>query len=362
MTVSAPMIAVTLSAPFCGAIAERFGRKRVIVLASFLFAIPTLLAATASTISMLIFWRFVQGVVAPGIFAVTIAYITEEWPNATVAKAMSFYISGGVLGGFLGRLITGCAATHRVLPGIAPDWYVGFIILGLCSLILAILVARWLPKDRAVVQPSVAVSSKSVFRHLRNPQLVATYIVGFNVLFSLMAIFTYVTFPLAAPPYLLTPVQLSWLFTVFLVGLVVTPLSGPWIAKVGCRQVLMTSVIAGMLGVSLTLAPSLPLILVGLALCSSGVFVSQCAANSYLQTAAPAGERSSATGLYVAFYYIGGSLSGVLPGYLWRFGGWTICVILVLFVHVLTIATAGFAWKSQRSEKEFAAPAGNVAG
>src|SRR5471032_2691830 len=62
-TVSAATLGVALSAPFCGALAERVGRRKVVVLSIFLLAIPTILAATASGLSQLVFWRFLQGIV-----------------------------------------------------------------------------------------------------------------------------------------------------------------------------------------------------------------------------------------------------------------------------------------------------------
>jgi YNFM family putative membrane transporter len=280
----------------------------------------------------------------PGIFGVAIAYIAEEWPAANVASAMSLYVSATVLGGFLGRILTGYAATHRIVASIAPSWRIGFVLIAACDLVFGALIARWLPRDRKSAVVSVKATG-GMLRHLRNPRLVATYVVGFNVLFSLVAVFTYITFHLAAPPYLLTPAQLSSLFVVYLVGLIVTPLAGIGIGRAGSRPVLIVAVIASMIGVSLTLLHSLPLILLGLILCSSGVFVCQSASTSYIQTAAAAGGRSSAAGLYVACYYAGGSVAGVLPGFFWRFGGWTACVILVLVVQTITIAVAAFGWR-----------------
>jgi YNFM family putative membrane transporter len=344
MTVSAATIGVALSAPFCGLVAERVGRKRVIVSATLLLALPTLLASTATSLPMLILWRFLQGLVMPGIFGVAIAYIAEEWPPARVASAMSLYVSATVLGGFLGRVVAGYPATHRIVASIAPSWRLGFVLIAACDLVFGVVIARWLPRDH---KPAVAPvrADGGMLRHLRNPRLVATYAVGFNVLFSLVAVFTYITFHLAAAPYFLTPAQLSSLFVVYLVGLVVTPLAGIGIGRAGSRPVLIAAVTASMLGVAMTLFHSLPLILAGLVLCSSGVFVCQSASTSYIQTAAPAGGRSSAAGLYVACYYTGGSLAGVLPGFFWRFGGWPACVALVLVVQAVTIVVSAFGWR-----------------
>src|SRR3989442_3944359 len=73
LTITAPTIAVAISAPVIGRLADQVGLRRVIVGSSFLLAIATALAATATTLQQLIVWRFVQGVMTPGIFTGTVA-------------------------------------------------------------------------------------------------------------------------------------------------------------------------------------------------------------------------------------------------------------------------------------------------
>lgn len=344
-TVSAATLGVALSAPFCGALAERIGRRKIIVLSIFLIALPTILAATANGLSQLVFWRFLQGIAMPGIFGVTIAYIAEEWPRHRVPQVMSIYVSGTVLGGFLGRIFTGVAATHHLIPFVEPSWRNGFVAIGVFDLIFGFFLWRWLPHDSPL--PEGAEDETDITRHLRNPQLLATFAVGFNVLFTLVATFTYVTFYLAAPPFGLSPAELSALFVVYLVGLLVTPFGGIWISHVGSRAALIVSVVAGIAGVLLTLIPNLVVILLGLAMCCSGVFVCQSASTSYIQREAHSGGRASAAGLYVMFYYIGGSVAGVLPGMLWHYGQWKACVALIVFVQLVTVGIAGGIWKGK---------------
>jgi len=268
MTVSAATIGVALSAPFWGMAAERSSRRRIIVAAMFLLSLPTLLAATAGSLRILVLWRFLQGCVMPGVFGVTIAYIAEEWPGGRVAAVMSIYVSGTVLGGFLGRAVTGWAAAHAHVPGTSPGWPLGFVVLGLCDLAVGILLALYLPGDRRRVRPRGASPMTSgMLSHLRNRQMLATCAVGFTVLFFLVTTFTYIPFHLATPPFSLGPGQLGSLFAVYLVGIVVTPVSGPWIARIGSRKALMAAILAAMAGVSLTLLHSIPLILLGLVLC-----------------------------------------------------------------------------------------------
>ena len=56
-----------------------------------------------------------------------------------------------------------------------------------------------------------------------NPQVMATCAVGFAVLFSMVATFTYANFYLAAPPFSLGPAQLGSVFVVYLLGVVAAP-------------------------------------------------------------------------------------------------------------------------------------------
>jgi MFS family permease len=127
MTVSAATLGVALSAPIFGALTERMPRKRVIVASLLGISIPTLLSATSTSLGQLIFWRFLQGIMVPGIVAVIVTYIGEEWPPDRVALIMSFYVSGTALGGFTGRVGT----------GILTDWFnwrIAFLALGAGSL------------------------------------------------------------------------------------------------------------------------------------------------------------------------------------------------------------------------------------
>jgi MFS transporter, YNFM family, putative membrane transport protein len=345
LTVSASTLGVALSAPFFGIFAERLSRKRVIVTSIAAVAIPTLLAATAATLNELIFWRFVQGLIAPGIFAITIVYITEEWNSSNVAVVMSVYVGGTALGGFIGRIISGFVAEHF-------RWQGAFLVLGVVTLLGAAAVQRLLPKESGPPHHESRFNFLSqlspMLDHLRNPRLLATYAVGFNVLFSLVGVFTYITFYLAAPPFLLSTEDLSYLFVVYLIGLFVTPAAGFVIARVGLRRGIVSAVAISMAGVSLTLVHSLGFVVAGLALVSTGVFISQASATSYLREATPAGQRVSAAGLYLSCYYIGGTAAGVVPSLFWKLGGWPACVAFIATMQFVTICIVMVGWRERR--------------
>lgn len=335
LTVGAVTLAVALVAPLVGMIAETFGRKKVIVPALFAMTVPTLLAATAQSLSALIIWRFLQGMFVPGVIAVIIAYINEEFVGRTGA-VMSAYVTGTVFGGFLGRFLSGLIAGHA-------NWHAVFLVLGILNLIGAFAVRRWLPlATHFVPAPHPFKTLGDTWRHLKNPRLLMICGLGFTVLFSLVGVFTYANFYLAQPPFNLGTAALGSIFFIYLCGCVVTPMSGRFLDRRGFRAVALAGVGLNALGLLLTLLHWLPAVIAGLALFSTGIFVLQSVAT--VLTGRVAGHaRSSAAGLYVTFYYVGGSVGTILPAWIWREGGWRACVGLFGAASLisLTLALAG---------------------
>jgi MFS transporter, YNFM family, putative membrane transport protein len=338
LTVSAPVLAVALAAPLVGLLADTLGRKRVIIAAMLGLCLPTALAATSVNLSQLIIWRFLQGLFIPGIIAVVMAYISEETPLRRVGSTMATYITGTVVGGFSGRFIAGLCATHYT-------WRVAFVYIGVISLAGCLVTLWFLPRSTNFVRQIGASASLSSLRmHLRNPQLLATYAIGFNVLFCQVGAFTYVNFYLADTPFGLGPAALGAIFTVYLIGAVITPLSGMILDRIGYLPTLRIAVGIIAIGMFLTLIRSLPVIITGLTLASTGVFSCQAAASSYVGKAAGT-ARSSAAGLYVALYYFGGGMGSILPGFIWKETGWAGCVALILCMQVVILLIAGKLWK-----------------
>jgi MFS transporter, YNFM family, putative membrane transport protein len=334
---TAGMFAVALIAPFTGTVADVLGRKRVIITAMLIVAVPTIMAAFAPTLSALIFWRFVQGLVLPPIFAVTIAYIGEEWPAHEATAAVGAYTSGAGLGGFSGRLIAG------ILTDII-GWRHAFVALALMTIAGALAVSVLLPRERKFVRSEGLIASgKHMLGHFRNRQLVATYAVGFGVLFNFIATFTYVSFRLAAAPYNLSAGFLGAIFVVYLVGLALTPFTGWAVGRFGRRHFMIGAIALWIVGNMLTLAGPIWLILLGLTISAGTGLLCQAVSTGYVTITAKAG-RSSAVGLYVTSFYLGGSFGAVVGGVAWTLAGWPACVALVAVMLAIMASIVFFAW------------------
>ena len=180
-----------------------------------------------------------------------------------------------------------------------------------------------------------------------NP-IVATFAMGFAVLFSFVAVFTYVNFHLAAAPFELSTSALGSIFVVYLLAVVVTPMTGRWVRRFGRRALVIGAVALWCAGLLITLVPSLSAIIAGLAICSIAGFICQAAATGLLAQRAE-GARSSALGLYVTCYYLGGSAGATAPAPIWERAGWPGCVALVIVVLAAMAALVARFWRAERA-------------
>jgi YNFM family putative membrane transporter len=329
--------AIALSAPFTGALADVVGRKRLITAAMFAVVIPTVVMTFAANVPEMTFWRFVQGLLLPPIFTVAVAYIGDEWPPADVARVAGLYMAGASVGGFSGRFI----------PGVLTDaigWREAIQVVAVLTLAAAIIVALMLPRERKFVRSGgLLISLQQMFRHLRNRRLVATYAIGFGVLFNFIATFTYVSFHLAAPPYLFSPTLLGALFFTYLVSSPLLPWVGRAIALFGRRRFVLGIIAVWIVGALLMLAAPVAIIIAGLTLCAVCGMLAQTVSTGYVTMTAAEG-RSSAVGLYASIYYIGGSAGAFVTGIAWTVAGWGGCVAVIVAALAVMAAIVAVAW------------------
>jgi len=339
---TASTLAIALTAPFIGAVADVLGRKRVIAAAMLAVVVPLTGAALAPDVQALIAWRFLQGLLLPPIFAVTVAYIGDEWPPALVAGVAGIYIAGSSLGGFSGRFVPG-------LLGDLIGWRGAFLTLAGVSLAGAVTLALLLPREKGFVRShGLSASARQMLRHLKDPQLLATYGIGFGVLFNFIAVFTYVSFHLAAAPYHFSSTLLGAIFLTYLVGTVISPMTGWLMARLGRRRFILAVIAAWMGGAVLMLAPPIPAIIAGLMFCAGCGMLCQTISTGYVTEIAKEG-RSSAVGLYVTSFYVGGSMGAFLPGLAWERGGWPAAIAMVMAMLAAMAVIAALAYRDARA-------------
>lgn len=336
-SITVTTLAVAITAPFVSRLTGRFEQRTVIAVAALLLAVPALMTAYAGSFAQVLVWRFVEGMLIPVVFATSVAYIGDRWRGVTVTEVTSLYVAGTVLGGFAGRFVTGVMTEY-------VGWREAFELLAVLSVMVGGFIQFLLPDNPPRVAPVKAASS-GVFRK----PLVAAYAVGFCVLFSQVAAFTYAGLYLGLPPFNLGPAALGTLYMVFLLALIVIPIAGRLSKARPHAELLAVAAALGISGSALTLAPSLWCIVVGLALSSTGVFLAQAAANAFISATAQ-GNKAGAVGVYLTCYYLGGSCGAIIPALMWERWDWAGCVALIIGFQLLTLLIALTGWKPLKPE------------
>ncbi|MCS3420672.1 putative MFS family arabinose efflux permease [Pseudomonas sp. BIGb0450] len=336
-SITVTTLAVALTAPFVSRLTGHFEQRTVISVAALLLAVPALMTAYANSLAELLVWRFIEGMLIPVVFATSVAYIGDRWRGGTVTEVTSLYVAGTVLGGFAGRFVTGVMTEY-------VGWREAFELLAVLSLMVGGFIQFLLPDN----PPRVARPSTTWSDVLGTP-LLAAYAVGFCVLFSQVATFTYAGLYLSQAPFDLGPAALGTIYMVFLLALVVIPVAGR-LSKSRPQSELLTAAAAlGVCGSALTLLPSLWCIVLGLALSSTGVFLAQAAASAFT-TATARHNKAGAVGLYLTCYYLGGSFGAIVPALIWERWGWMGCVALIIGFQLLSLLIALAGWKPLQPE------------
>lgn len=333
LAVGATVLGVAVMSPFMGMLSDAFGRKWLIVASILFLTVPTVLISGVSDIREMMVYRFLQGLAVPGITVVLIAYVGEEYSGKILSMLMSFYVSGTVLGGFSGRFVLGYLNDWI-------GWRQAFLVMAAMSAAGSVLVWKQLPASKNfVAKPDMHVALETLWHHLHDRYVLTACALGACVLFTLVGCFTFINLHLAHEPYHLNSAQLANIFTIYLFGMVVTPMAARLINRFGPVGTVIFAVLLSVAGVLATLVHPLWGIIVALTAMSSGVFITQSATISYIAVNVKEG-RSLASGLYYMAYYGGGTLGAWVCGLAFAHSSWKGVVFTLLGVQVLALLIA----------------------
>jgi YNFM family putative membrane transporter len=299
---------------------KEIDRRLGILVALALLSIPTALLASAPNLTVFTILRVVQGLCMASAFTLTLAYLGEECSAADASTAFAAYITGNVASNLIGRIISAAVADQL---GLASNFYF-FAVLNLAGAILVYFAVHKTPRMREA-GPSMESHLAAWAMHLRNRPLLATFGIGFCILFAFIGTFTYVNFVLVRPPIGIGMMMLGLVYFVFLPSIITTPLAGRAVQWLGTRPTMWGSLALAIAGLPLLLAHNLPVVLGGMVLVAVGTFFAQATATGFVGRAATT-DRGSASGIYLASYFGGGLVGSAILGQLFDRLGWAACV------------------------------------
>ena len=157
---SAALLGAMLGALTVGSLADRFGRRRMLILATTIFGVFTIATAFAASFQGLLLVRFLAGIGLGGATPCFITLTSEYAPKARRALATGMVWTAFPLGIVLGTFLNGYLLS-------AFNWHAIFLVGGTVPLLVALAMAIWLPESLRfliVKKPDAAVTRRTAAR------------------------------------------------------------------------------------------------------------------------------------------------------------------------------------------------------
>ncbi len=327
-----------------GRVSDVRGRKSIMSVSLVAVGALTVAAAFAPNWPTLLLVRALTGAAMAGVPSIAMAYLAEDVHPRDLGGAMGLYIAGNAYGGMLGRVLTG------VLIDVTQSWRVSLGVIGLFGLMSAALFVALLPPSRRF-QPERGVALRHLgdafVGHLRDPGLLALYVIGFVLMGGFVATYNYLSYRLIEPPFDLSQAVAGTIFLVYIGG---APASA-WFGRLGSRHGRGRMMIAALgvmaAGLLLTATTSLVLAVAAIAIFTAGFFGAHSIASGWVSTRATM-ARGAAASLYLFAYYGGSSVFGTVGGVFWSRGRWP--GIMGLVGTLIAVAAVLAWWLARRAD------------
>ncbi len=335
LAVSVTTLSLGAALLVAGPVSEVYGRTPLMLASLFAAGAVGVACGLAPSWGLLLVLRAVQGVALAGLPAVASAYLAEEMAPAARAAAAGVYIGGTALGGMSGRLLTGALA--EVL-----GWRGGLIGIGVLALGCAVAVWLLLPKSRnfRAAPSSFGHLARATRAIVTDPALLCLFGVAGTAMGAFVGVFNVAGFRLEAEPYSLSVGVAGLVFVTYALGSASSAWAGRLVGRWSERTVAPWCAVTAIVGVLITLATPLWLVVVGIAVMCVGFFALHGVASGWVAARATlgAGAPGQASSAYLFTYYLGSSVFGTLAGTVWSSGGWSRVVALAVGLFAVALA------------------------
>jgi AAHS family 3-hydroxyphenylpropionic acid transporter len=336
---SASTLGLMVGAAIGGRLSDRFGRKAVLIGSIAAFGLMSIANGLATSVDMLLTFRFLTGVGLGGALPNLVALVAENTAPERKNTMVGLLYAGLPTGGAIVSLLS--------LVGAAENWQLIFHVGGIAPLVAVPLMIFFLPESRALKSAKAEHAEAkqgflaALFQEGRAARTLLLWLAFFLSLLTMYILLNWL-------PTLLTEkgltkaeaslVQVS--FNVF--GAAASFLTGVLMDRLALRTVVAISFVTAALGlVLLTVAPAV----IGVSLIVGGVVgATMSMTQALLYALAPANYptevRGTGVGSAVAVGRLGSALGPVLVGLL-RGGGVSATQVMSMLVPVIVVAGVG---------------------
>jgi MFS transporter, YNFM family, putative membrane transport protein len=331
LMITSVLIPLSFAPLIYGYLLESIPIKKLLTWAVALLAVTAIAIFFSEDFRLILGLRFCQGLICPAILTALMTYISTTSRGAEMQKGFSLYVASTILGGFLGRAMSGAVST---LFG----WRYSFLLLFILLVIGLVLLGRLSPAHRADFQK---LRPRDIMDILKKPDFLRVYLIIACVMFVFVSIPTFLPFRLTDITGGISEFRIGMTYSGYLMGIVMalfsTRLTGLFKNE---RSAVRVGLIFMMGATLIFLADTTLVIFLNMFLfCGCLAFLhARCSIRiNNLAT----GHKGVANGLYISIYYLGGSLGSFLPGWIYSHYGWSFYIAGLTLVILIALVLSG---------------------
>ncbi|SIT72007.1 MFS transporter, YNFM family, putative membrane transport protein [Ectothiorhodosinus mongolicus] len=328
LLIAVTMLPLAIAPIFYGFLLQRWSARRLLQVSLWILALAQVSVYFVQHFEVLLGIRFIQGLAIPAMLTGLMTYVGASAAEGQIARVMAIYIASTVMGGFLGRALSGIFAANW-------GWRWSFLIFGLASIIGALLLTRLRADPPVKFQKLGLEPIRAVLSHGRFLRL---YIVVFLSFGAFASVLNFLPYRLVELDLGLSEAGIGLMYSGYLMGVLVSLVSLRVASGIGgtVNAMLLGLVILALAMLFFAQQPLWLLFTATFVLCA-GMFLFHSLAPG-LMNETDIGHRGVVNGLYVSFYYSGGTVGSFLPGFVYQGFGWY--AYLWLLVALISIAGA----------------------
>lgn len=298
---------------FYGFLLETFSAKMLVRGAVLLLGLLELIFACSASYFSLLLIRAVQGLMIPAILTSLMSYISFTSEREHVQHSIAVYIAATIVGGFLGRFLSGLSTEIF-------GWRYFFVFLGLL-LLLSFFLLKSLQKDAklqyARPKPSEVASL------LRKGKFFWLYIGIFSIFFVFSAMMNFLPFALKLINPEAGEAGIGFLYFGYAMGIAVSLNSRKIIRYFGNESdAVRAGIIVFFVGTTLFYVKDYRVMFLAMFVFCTGLFMAHSLLSGFVNKMTIE-NRAIANGVYISFYYMGGTFGSFIPGYFFENYGWS---------------------------------------
>ena len=324
---TAIMIPLAFAGIFYGYLLEKIQIKIILVLAFLLLGISEIVFSLTHSYFLLLNIRGFQGLLIPAVLTGIMSYISQISSKDSVANAIGIYIGVTIIGGFMGRALSGFFTDIF-------GWRVFFFIIGCIAILASILLLKFSQNIKAsYLKPHLI----DIIHTLKTRYNLYIFLMIFGIFFTFQAMLNFIPFELAKISDNYSSSKAGMLYIGYLVGVLVAFNTKKIVAFLGGSiKAIISGIIILIIAIQFFRIESFWFIFGAMVVFCLGNFITHSIASGFINKMATS-HKGISNGLYVSFYYFGGALGSFVPGFVYTPFGWNAMLSFISIVSFISL-------------------------